>query len=112
MNESELEVRRWLTDFVKLGQYADMFIDDGFDAMETVITMNDDDLMEMGINKKGHRRKILLYIERRKNNDENNNNNIDYMANDKEGANIIDTAEANPNNDGQVIHVNIQDTAK
>ena len=107
-----MEVRRWLKDEVKLGQYANMFIDDGFDMIETVMTMNEDDLMEMGISKKGHRRRILLCIERRNNNDNNDYNNMEYIADGIEGANIIDTAGPISNNAHEVIHVNIQDTAK
>ena len=66
MNESELEVRNWLSDVVKLQQYADIIIDDGFDDMETVMTLTDDDLIKIGIEKRGHRRKISLFIDKRK----------------------------------------------
>ena len=48
---------------MKLEQYVVSFMDDGWDNMKTIIkTITEDDLREMGINKTGHRRKIMLSI--------------------------------------------------
>ena len=41
-------------------------IDNGFEEMDTIIEINNNDLIEIGINKKGHRIKILKMIEKYK----------------------------------------------
>lgn len=52
----------WLVNTMYLGQYYDIFVDNGFDAMISVCELKDRDLINMGINKKGHRIKILKGI--------------------------------------------------
>ena len=63
---NEQQVQRW---FPSLGNtyyndYYRMFIDNGFDEMNLIVTMNDNELQQIGINKIGHRKKILLEIEK------------------------------------------------
>ena len=62
-NPNAGEVGRWLGDVVKLPQYLDLLIADGFDDKECVLTLTDCDLLDMGITKKGHRNKILKHLE-------------------------------------------------
>ena len=62
LNESELEVYEWLNEDVKLSQYFDLFIEDGFDDMTQILTMTDEDLSNIGIENTGYRRKILVFI--------------------------------------------------
>ena len=62
LNESELEVYTWLNNVVELPQYFELFVKDGYDEMETVMEMNDEELQEIGIDKKGHRKRILRHI--------------------------------------------------
>ena len=54
-------VKQWLTNEVKLPQYFEALKNDGFDDMESVQDVTEDDLKAIGIDKTGHRRKILKY---------------------------------------------------
>eukprot|EP01083_Nonionella_stella_P088234 245757_1 len=54
-------VRMWLKDTVKLPRYADQFINEGYDDLEMVADMTMDDLINLNIDKRGHRKKILKY---------------------------------------------------
>ena len=92
MDGMGFEVKRWLKEEVKMEQYCDLFVKNGYDDMETVLEMNDNELIEIGIDKKGHRKKILIYIEKKK-----NNNYIEEEGGvDAEGINVVDTGEAAP----------------
>ena len=55
----ESKVKEWLTNEVKLPQYFVALKGDGFDDMESVQDVTEDDLKAIGIDKTGHRRKIL-----------------------------------------------------
>ena len=55
-------VRRWLGTDVNLPQYLDMFIENGFDDLTVIQALTINDLLEMGIEKKGHRIKIVRAI--------------------------------------------------
>ncbi len=117
-NESE-EVKLWLKNEVKLPQYIEMFINDGYDSMISVESLSDLDLIDIGVTKKGHRKKILILIARHQNKNNNNNNkdNIEVEATenmnnslfDVEGANVMDTAFYK---DPQIVGKNICDTSK
>lgn len=61
------DFRKWLKDAVQLPQYLNLFIGQGFDCLDGVQRLTDCDLQEMGICKKGHRNKILVYINGLKN---------------------------------------------
>ena len=65
------DVKVWLCDELKLPQYSDLFMDDGFDEMDVIIaSLGEADLKEMGDGKnkikKGHRNKIMLSIKQMK----------------------------------------------
>ena len=63
--EEENEVKAWLRNDLKLPQYIDNFMDEGWDNIDTIVhELEENDLVEMGINKKGHRKKIMLWIKR------------------------------------------------
>ena len=67
---------------LKLEQYLECFINDGWDDINTIIeSMTEDDLQEMGINKKGHRKKIMLSITKLK----KNGNEDNVVGNDGDG---------------------------
>ena len=70
----ELIVKQWLVDEVKLPQYFEALKEGGFDDMESVYYVTEDDLKAMGINKPGHRRKILIYAAKL------TFNNVDFAA--------------------------------
>eukprot|EP01083_Nonionella_stella_P221357 790908_1 len=62
------EVEQWLTREVGLSQYIDLFMEEGYDEMDVIVqTVTEQDLLEIGIKKRGHRKKILLFIDQLKN---------------------------------------------
>ena len=61
-NSDLVAVRRWMKTVVKLPQYLDLFIENGFEDLSVIQTLTVNDLMEMGIEKKGHRIKIVQCI--------------------------------------------------
>ena len=58
-------VYNWLK-FFKMEEYAQNFEKDGFDTLRGVATIDEDDLIDMGV-KKGHRRVVLSHIEELRN---------------------------------------------
>ena len=54
----EDKVRVWMKGTVKLEQYTQILIDNGYDNMESIIDITMDDLQQMGVEKIGHKRKI------------------------------------------------------
>ena len=68
-NIEGMKVRKWLTHKVGLPQYFDLFMKEGFDDMDTIEnTLTNDDLIDIGIKKRGHRNKIILFVKRLKEN--------------------------------------------
>merc|ERR1712130_572316 len=58
------ELRRWLTDEVALPQYVHVFVDNGFEDLVAVQTLNMDILDALdGIDKIGHKLRILKFVE-------------------------------------------------
>ena len=57
----QTKIKTWLMDTVKLPQYYHIFIDQGFDDLETIRCITRDDLKAIGIDKVGHQRKIMKY---------------------------------------------------
>merc|ERR1712062_579963 len=57
-------VSRWMVNEVKLPQYMDLFVDNGFEDLSVIQALTMNDLIEMGIEKKGHRIKITQCISR------------------------------------------------
>ena len=89
------EVELWLTMDLRLGQYVALFMDDGWDDMNVIIEeITEHDLVEMGIKKKGHRKKSMSSIMKLKKKE--NNDNIAHVANPgQEEMNQMEGAAAN-----------------
>ena len=45
-------------------EYYQLFMNQGFDSVELMWTMSEEDLKEIGIQKLGHRRKIMMALQR------------------------------------------------
>ena len=60
----EERVRMWLHNTVKLPQYYQLFIDQGFDDLETISDLTVDDLRSMGIDKLGHQKKLIKHVKK------------------------------------------------
>eukprot|EP01083_Nonionella_stella_P280729 955016_1 len=84
-------VVNWLKNELDLSEYVDMFLEHGFDDMNVIIkTMDEQDLIDIGIHKKGHRKKILLHIKEHKHVIMPKMHNLDGND-DVEGHNVVDT---------------------
>ena len=63
VDEKELtdkeRVQKWLEERVKLPQYYELFINQGFEDLDSIRDITKEDLNQMGIDKIGHQRKIL-----------------------------------------------------
>eukprot|EP01084_Bolivina_argentea_P319660 554452_1 len=69
-NENVNSVSLWLTNELELPEYIDVFVENGYDDLNVILkTMSDDELKEIGINKRGHRKKIMLFINERNSNE-------------------------------------------
>ena len=47
-------------------EYYQLFVDNGFDTMELLRTLSDEDLVAVGVSKMGHRRKILMECQKKR----------------------------------------------
>lgn len=56
------EVKEWLITTVELPEYYDTFVQNGLDSLNLIRKMNDNGLMDLGIELKGHRIIIMQYI--------------------------------------------------
>ena len=61
-DKTDNELYRWLKDQVKLVQYYDLFVKNGFDNLKSVALISDDVLLSMGIDLIGHRTLILFHV--------------------------------------------------
>eukprot|EP01084_Bolivina_argentea_P021003 39007_1 len=78
---SEAEkLRAWLKDTVKLEQYFDMFIENGFDNLEAIKMVTMDVLNMIGIDKIGHKMTLIRHVAKL-----NSNNNANVGVSYKEG---------------------------
>ena len=59
--KERMKIAEWLANIVRLPQYYEMFMDQGFDDFEIIADITLNDLKEMGIDKIGHRKQILKY---------------------------------------------------
>eukprot|EP01084_Bolivina_argentea_P154873 269945_1 len=60
-------VELWLSNEVNLRQYIDNFLSNGFDDINVIPEiMTENELIEIGVDKKGHRKKIMLFIDKLK----------------------------------------------
>lgn len=93
----EEKFRKWLQDEVKLPQYFGMLKQNGFDDMDSLQDLVEEDLSEMGIEKVGHRRRLMRNVDKWKeivsNSKESHKKSIPLVAHGiaAEGANIADT---------------------
>ena len=72
----ECVVKSWLKHTVRLSQYVDNFLLNGFDDISVIKdTMNISDLDEIGIKKLGHKKKIMMHIDKLKSN--NNHDTVE-----------------------------------
>ena len=58
------KVRSWLTKIVKLPQYFQLLIENGFDDMECIGDLTLNDLKDIGMDKIGHRKKLIKYAQK------------------------------------------------
>ena len=94
----EEKVRLWMENDVKLSQYTDILIDNGYDEMECIVDITMNELEDIGIDKIGHRKKIFKYSQKLKRNNMNNNNikgeiDEEFEGNHGVNINIGDTAQ-------------------
>ena len=54
-----MKLKKWMHDVVHLPRYFELLKEDGFDDMESVQDLTDNDLKAIDITKTGHRRKLL-----------------------------------------------------
>ena len=84
------QVKTWLAEDLKLPEYFHIFIENGYDDMNVIIkTMDEAELKAIGITKRGHIKKIMLYIHEK--NECKYTTEIEQKDN-IEGCNIHDTA--------------------
>ena len=62
INHKKTELHKWFKYEVCLEEYYDLFIKNGFEELNTLISINMNDLVSLGINKLGHRIKIMQSI--------------------------------------------------
>jgi len=99
------EVASWFRDTLRLPQYIDLFESEGFDELETLADLTDSDLKELGINKMGHRKKILKAVKML--NDQNQEQYGPGAAHHDD--NIEEPLEGAP---ARVAGANVQDTLR
>ena len=95
--QDDNEMAVWFRQTLKLPQYLELFESEGFDELEMLSDLNDALLKELGINKMGHRMRILKAI--KKLNAQTSENGDDTDASQEaegappviEGMNVIDT---------------------
>ena len=63
MNKDKQEFKQWITVKLNLPEYYDVFVEQGIDTLKVVQLMTKEELIEMGINKVGHRMQILKEIQ-------------------------------------------------
>lgn len=65
---TDTEMERWFETELNFynksdgDKYLKLFMQNGFDSMEIIADMNEEDLVEMGITKRGHRKYILQKV--------------------------------------------------
>ena len=57
------EFKLWLENVVKLGQYLDVLVENGFDSLYAMTTTNIDQLTQIGIGKIGHAQTIMKHVD-------------------------------------------------
>ena len=62
-NSKQEEMKRWMKDIVGLPQYIDLLIENGMDDLDIIKYITANDLQGIGIDKVGHKIKIVKEIE-------------------------------------------------
>eukprot|EP01084_Bolivina_argentea_P267897 454899_1 len=60
VNDSNFDVKKWLSE-INLNKYGDLLIGSGYDDLDSIIDLSNDDLKEIGIIP-GHRKKIIKAV--------------------------------------------------
>eukprot|EP00009_Paramoeba_aestuarina_P004544 CAMPEP_0201520358 /NCGR_PEP_ID=MMETSP0161_2-20130828/10663_1 /ASSEMBLY_ACC=CAM_ASM_000251 /TAXON_ID=180227 /ORGANISM="Neoparamoeba aestuarina, Strain SoJaBio B1-5/56/2" /LENGTH=591 /DNA_ID=CAMNT_0047918681 /DNA_START=281 /DNA_END=2056 /DNA_ORIENTATION=+ len=58
---ADWDLETWLTGF-GFERFKDAFIENGYDDLEVILALEDDDLVEIGIKQKGLRKKVMLQV--------------------------------------------------
>ncbi len=66
-NDKREQVKYWINNIVCMKEYYDIFVQNGIDDIDIIKDLNMDELIEIGINKLGHRKKIMNEIDKLKN---------------------------------------------
>eukprot|EP01084_Bolivina_argentea_P284615 487852_1 len=53
----------WLINEVELEQYCNILVENGFDSLDAISTINMDELLQIGIQKMGHRKQLMKHIQ-------------------------------------------------
>eukprot|EP01084_Bolivina_argentea_P227350 383967_1 len=69
-NETESAMEKWLNNMVELPQYIGLFNDNGLEDLNTVKLLTEKDLVSIGIEKFGHKLRIIKEIEKLNNNNQ------------------------------------------
>jgi len=64
--DQRFALKAWFQNQVKLGQYFDVFVENGLEDMQIVSDLTDNELNLIGVTKLGHRKKILSEIQKYK----------------------------------------------
>ena len=62
VQDEDKSVLKWLRDVVRLPQYYDKLLKNGFDDLEFIQNITKEDLKKIGIDKIGHQKRILKFI--------------------------------------------------
>ena len=63
MNRDKQAFKDWIEKDVGLGQYYELFVENGIESMKVVELLEERDLIDMGITKIGHQIKFLNAID-------------------------------------------------
>ena len=97
-NNDQIKVHKWLNK-QSLSQYFTNFIANGYDDMDIICDMNQDDLKQIGIDKVGHLKKILKAINNYSDSDDANNKNDNENNNQSHPVQPIDVKSEPSSND-------------
>eukprot|EP01084_Bolivina_argentea_P198932 340489_1 len=66
LTSEHMDIKYWLkvVDEIHYEEYYTLFVKNGYDSMSVIKTMNEQELVQIGINKVGHRKKIILAVDK------------------------------------------------
>lgn len=56
-------ISKWLTE-IHMQEYLNLFLENGYDCVEVIRDIKDEELAKIGISKAGHRKKILMGLDK------------------------------------------------